>query len=766
MSNPRRKSLDKVEADFDPLSMLGGADAGAAAAADDNGGPAGRASTSSASSGFDDESLRKDLGIDTTPPTAGRKRPSQPADSGASAVAAPSSSSSSSTAPPAPAAAAASPTGPPAPKNLTPARAGAATVTAGGALPSPNVGAPSDLDGSVDPVLEDPCEGTASSAETQAAESGAPPAAAGAAADSGAASTERKSAPKENSVTMRISRLDDAIITRIRRESQCKISYSAATTGVQTDKAERSITLTGGAAAVKKAQTMIRRLQQESAENVYVAPPTLDGEDQILETRNASFIGPDGRHRAVPGVLEMTTYRLRFMPTGPQSANLRRLKARGYLEIPLFTIARAKTLVEQGSKEFKLVISCKDMRSLHFSLVTEGQVSAGAIDQRIKFFVFAFSMHSPIDALFTTMRRNELRDQSEKTGQKSLQVNGPAERGWGVYSLTSELRRQRLLPPEAAEDKAAAKLELHPYHSQIRVCTENLTYELCPTYPGLFASPSGIPDATVRDCATFRTKGRLPMFCWVHDNQASLWRCSQPRVGLSGNRNAGDEAMLAGIRKTNPSGKPLCICDCRPKVNAYANRAKGGGFEFSGHYRQTDLSFMEIHNIHVMRGAFEKLEKVCTSQGRYDLTWHTAVADTQWLGHVTNVLYSTLKMCHEIANNQRTVLVHCSDGWDRTAQVCALVQVLLDPFFRTIHGFQVLVCKEWLHAGHRFQTRIGHGDENAGDSDRSPIFLQFLDCTWQLLNQYPLDFEFNEEVSLVARCDCGCLRNRRACCKS
>ena len=92
--------------------------------------------------------------------------------------------------------------------------------------------------------------------------------------------------------------------------------------------------------------------------------------------------------------------------------------------------------------------------------------------------------------------------------------------------------------------------------------------------------------------------------------------------------------------------------------------------------------------------------------------------------------------------------------------------VLLDPFFRTIHGFQVLVCNEWLHAGHRFQTRIGHGDENAGDSDRSPIFLQFLDCTWQLLNQYPLDFEFNEEVSLVARCDCGCLRNRRACCKS
>ncbi len=30
------------------------------------------------------------------------------------------------------------------------------------------------------------------------------------------------------------------------------------------------------------------------------------------------------------------------------------------------------------------------------------------------------------------------------------------------------------------------------------------------------------------------------------------------------------------------------------------------------------------------------------------------------------------------------VLVHCSDGWDRTAQLCSLVAILLDPFYRTI----------------------------------------------------------------------------------
>lgn len=30
------------------------------------------------------------------------------------------------------------------------------------------------------------------------------------------------------------------------------------------------------------------------------------------------------------------------------------------------------------------------------------------------------------------------------------------------------------------------------------------------------------------------------------------------------------------------------------------------------------------------------------------------------------------------------VIVHCSDGWDRTTQLAVLTQLIIDPYYRTI----------------------------------------------------------------------------------
>ena len=39
---------------------------------------------------------------------------------------------------------------------------------------------------------------------------------------------------------------------------------------------------------------------------------------------------------------------------------------------------------------------------------------------------------------------------------------------------------------------------------------------------------------------------------------------------------------------------------------------------------------------------------------------------------------------------------------------------------------------------------MGHGTDKYSDQDRSPIFLQFIDCVWQIMQQFKAFFEFNE----------------------
>lgn len=91
------------------------------------------------------------------------------------------------------------------------------------------------------------------------------------------------------------------------------------------------------------------------------------------------------------------------------------------------------------------------------------------------------------------------------------------------------------------------------------------------------------------------------------------------------------------------------------------------------------------------------------------------------------------------------------DGWDRTAQLTCLTELLLDPYYRTLEGFAVLIEKEWLAFGHKFAQRHGHGSfaPKVKDTQRAPIFLQFIDCVWQLTQQFPTTFEWNERMLMV-----------------
>lgn len=67
------------------------------------------------------------------------------------------------------------------------------------------------------------------------------------------------------------------------------------------------------------------------------------------------------------------------------------------------------------------------------------------------------------------------------------------------------------------------------------------------------------------------------------------------------------------------------------------------------------------------------------------------------------ILAGALRIADKLESGKTSVVVHCSDGWDRTGQLTSLAMLMLDGYYRTIRGFEVLLEKEWLSFGHRFQ---------------------------------------------------------------
>lgn len=59
---------------------------------------------------------------------------------------------------------------------------------------------------------------------------------------------------------------------------------------------------------------------------------------------------------------------------------------------------------------------------------------------------------------------------------------------------------------------------------------------------------------------------------------------------------------------------------------------------------------------------------------------------------------------------------------DLSCVVSSLVQLMLDPHFRSLTGFQSLVQKEWVMAGHRFLDRCNHLKKN----DKEEVGLVYL----------------------------------------
>lgn len=51
---------------------------------------------------------------------------------------------------------------------------------------------------------------------------------------------------------------------------------------------------------------------------------------------------------------------------------------------------------------------------------------------------------------------------------------------------------------------------------------------------------------------------------------------------------------------------------------------------------------------------------------------------------MSGLMRAAVTVAQALDREGRPVVVHCSDGWDRTPQIVALAEILLDPYYRTM----------------------------------------------------------------------------------
>ncbi|KAJ9288056.1 hypothetical protein DTO021C3_4460 [Paecilomyces variotii] len=328
-------------------------------------------------------------------------------------------------------------------------------------------------------------------------------------------------------------------------------------------------------------------------------------------------------------------------------------------------------------------------------------------------------------------------------------------------------------------------------HPGWRISEVNIDYTFSPTYPALLPVPQAISDNTLNYAGRYRSRARIPVLTYLHPvNNCSITRSSQPLVGVRQNRSIQDEKLLAAIFSTSRSERPLSnvtpppsepgsntssqeetlggqadfeltnaeeledevvgavrgdteekshiygaqqhnlIVDARPTVNAFAMQAVGLGSENMDNYKFATKVYLGIDNIHVMR---DSLNKVVDALKESDVTPlgpnREQLVRSGWLKHIAGILDGAGLIARQVGLQHSHVLIHCSDGWDRTSQLSALSQICLDPYYRTLEGFMVLVEKDWLSFGHMFRHRAGHlnsekwfqveNERIGGDSNRA-----------------------------------------------
>uniref|UniRef100_A0A3Q3NIV7 Myotubularin related protein 10 n=1 Tax=Labrus bergylta TaxID=56723 RepID=A0A3Q3NIV7_9LABR len=409
------------------------------------------------------------------------------------------------------------------------------------------------------------------------------------------------------------------------------------------------------------------------------------------------------------GKLICTNFKVSFIPQDAPTKQKSKLShlLLGEHDIPLTCLEQVVTVNDtKGKKKVlgsnqklkfnptELILYCKDLRIIRFCFDEAGPESAKKVCLAIAHYSHPADLHLLFGFEYQGRRYHETK------------VNGSKPRG-GFQ--TPNFDRPSDWDREIKRTGA----------SEWRVCSINEGFAISSSLPEYIVVPVSLADQDLKTYSIFLLDSRIPHWCWNHPNGSALVRMAS--IGDPIQQKKIEQRIFTAITKSHPQRSEVIRSDldkCLP-------------------------------NIQDIQSAFFRIRQICVIDPfeESDERWLSSIENSRWLEHIRAFLKHSAEIVYHLDGKNASVILQEEEDRDLNGVVSSLVQLMLDPHYRSIVGFQSLVQKEWVMAGHRFLDRCNHLKKN--EKVESPLFMLFLDCVWQMMNQYPAAFEFTETYLTV-----------------
>uniref|UniRef100_A0A8C6Y1X4 Myotubularin related protein 12 n=1 Tax=Naja naja TaxID=35670 RepID=A0A8C6Y1X4_NAJNA len=266
------------------------------------------------------------------------------------------------------------------------------------------------------------------------------------------------------------------------------------------------------------------------------------------------------------------------------------------------------------------------------------------------------------------------------------------------------------------------ELERTKGNLKFKAMNANEGYKVSKKLPAYFVVPMAISEESI-----LRYQGRgIPIWCWSCHNGAALLKMSTFAKEQDDNTSQLHRLFLDGMYRTID----------KPPYEALKTE-------------DLSSSLPSLQEIQVAYTKFKQLFLIDNSAEFWDtdVKWFSLLESTNWLEIIRRCLRKTIDIIELLEGQSTNVLLQEENASDLCCVISCLVQIMMDSYCRTKLGFQSLIQKEWIMGGHAFLDRCNHLRQS--DKEEAPVFLLFLDCVWQLVQQYQPAFEFTETYLTV-----------------